>query len=71
MEDVQGKVISLQFVTVKVPGQKPRGSRSTMNPPSTPVNPSQSNGNINALDSVGSLSIVGGLLFSNFPLCKI
>ncbi|XP_065582918.1 centaurin-gamma-1A-like isoform X1 [Artemia franciscana] len=65
MEDVQGKVISLQFVTVKVPGQKPRGSRSTMNPPSTPVNPSQSNGNINALDSVGSLSIVGGY---NIPL---
>lgn len=28
MEDVHGKEISLQYVTVKVPGQKPRGSKS-------------------------------------------
>lgn len=28
MEDVNGKEISLQYVTVKVPGQKPRGSKS-------------------------------------------
>uniref|UniRef100_A0A336LMY4 CSON012184 protein n=1 Tax=Culicoides sonorensis TaxID=179676 RepID=A0A336LMY4_CULSO len=28
MDDVHGKVISLQYVTVKVPGQKPRGSKS-------------------------------------------
>jgi len=29
MDDSHGKEISLQYVTVKVPGQKPRGSRST------------------------------------------
>lgn len=28
MENINGKEISLQYVTVKVPGQKPRGSRS-------------------------------------------
>lgn len=28
MDDVHGKTISLQYVTVKVPGQKPRGSKS-------------------------------------------
>lgn len=28
MENVHGKEISLQYVTVKVPGQKPRGSKS-------------------------------------------
>ncbi|XP_057669658.1 centaurin-gamma-1A [Diorhabda carinulata] len=28
MEDIHGKEISLQYVTVKVPGQKPRGSKS-------------------------------------------
>lgn len=29
MDDSHGKEISLQYVTVKVPGQKPRGSRGT------------------------------------------
>lgn len=28
MDDIHGKEISLQYVTVKVPGQKPRGSKS-------------------------------------------
>uniref|UniRef100_A0AAR5QFE7 Uncharacterized protein n=1 Tax=Dendroctonus ponderosae TaxID=77166 RepID=A0AAR5QFE7_DENPD len=28
MDDVHGKEISLQYVTVKVPGEKPRGSKS-------------------------------------------
>lgn len=28
MDNIHGKEISLQYVTVKVPGQKPRGSRS-------------------------------------------
>lgn len=32
MDDSHGKEISLQYVTVKVPGQKPRGSRSTQPP---------------------------------------
>lgn len=31
MENVHGKEIPLQYVTVKVPGQKPRGSRSIQN----------------------------------------
>ncbi len=30
MEDVNGKEIELQYVTVKVPGQRPRGSRSIL-----------------------------------------
>ncbi|XP_075231189.1 centaurin gamma 1A isoform X2 [Lycorma delicatula] len=46
MDDIHGKEISLQYVTVKVPGQKPRGSK-TITPPTT-------NG-IN--DSLSSLSI--------------
>ena len=28
MEEVHGKEISLQYVTVKIPGQKPRGSKT-------------------------------------------
>lgn len=35
MEDVHGKEISLQYVTVKVPGQKPRGSKTITQPPPT------------------------------------
>ncbi|XP_072156254.1 centaurin-gamma-1A isoform X2 [Bemisia tabaci] len=31
MEEVHGKEISLQYVTVKVPGQKPRGSKTITN----------------------------------------
>ena len=40
MDDSHGKEISLQYVTVKVPGQKPRGSRGTqlMQAPSTNTN---------------------------------
>ena len=41
MDDSHGKEISLQYVTVKVPGQKPRGSRGTQlqqPPPSNPGN---------------------------------
>lgn len=33
MENIHGKEISLQYVTVKVPGQKPRGSRTIGNLP--------------------------------------
>lgn len=32
MEDAHGKEISLQYVTVKVPGQKPRGSKTVAQP---------------------------------------
>ncbi len=28
MEDVHGKEISLQYVTVKIPGHKPKGSKT-------------------------------------------
>jgi hypothetical protein len=35
MDDSHGKEISLQYVTVKVPGQKPRGSRGTQSQPTT------------------------------------
>ena len=36
MDDSHGKEISLQYVTVKVPGQKPRGSRGTQSIAATP-----------------------------------
>ena len=42
MENVHGKEISLQYVTVKVPGQKPRGSRS-VNPADSSLASSSSN----------------------------
>ncbi|KAL3276489.1 hypothetical protein HHI36_011869 [Cryptolaemus montrouzieri] len=50
MDDVHGKEISLQYVTVKVPGQKPRGSRSII----TVVGTNGSNG-IN--ESLGGLTL--------------
>lgn len=42
MDNVHGKEISLQYVTVKVPGQKPRGSRSII-PTSNGLNDGLSN----------------------------
>lgn len=50
MEDVHGKEIPLQYVTVKVPGQKPRGSKSIITVAGT-------NGSIN--EGIASLSIGG------------
>ncbi|XP_045467912.1 centaurin-gamma-1A isoform X2 [Harmonia axyridis] len=50
MDDVHSKEISLQYVTVKVPGQKPRGSRSII----TVIGANGSNG-IN--EGIGGLSI--------------
>ncbi|XP_044755941.1 centaurin-gamma-1A isoform X2 [Coccinella septempunctata] len=50
MDDVHGKEISLQYVTVKVPGQKPRGSRSII----TVVG---ANGSNVINDGIGGLSI--------------
>lgn len=44
MEDVHGKEISLQYVTVKVPGQKPRGSKTIMSVSSSSTNHHSSNG---------------------------
>lgn len=52
MEDVHGKEIPLGHVTVKVPGMRPRGSRST----STNQDPTN-NGNI-AME-MNNLSIGG------------
>ncbi|CAN7981089.1 unnamed protein product, partial [Ixodes pacificus] len=55
MEDVHGKEIPLMHTTVKIPGQKPRGSR---------VAGSQ----VNDLTSdVGTLSLAGGELLPFFP----
>jgi len=50
MDNVHGKHIPLQYVTVKVPGQKPRGSRTT--PPSN-------NGLTEGLSSISISSFTG------------
>lgn len=50
MDDVHGKEIPLQYVTVKVPGQKPRGSRSII---------TSSNGSNSINDGLGGLSLTG------------
>lgn len=52
MNDVHGKEISLQYVTVKVPGQKPRGSRSIITVAGT-------NGSSSINEGLGGLSIGG------------
>lgn len=53
MDDVHGKEISLQYVTVKVPGQKPRGSRSIITVVGT-------NGSSSINDGLGGLSLSTG-----------
>ncbi|KAK9874956.1 hypothetical protein WA026_005771 [Henosepilachna vigintioctopunctata] len=50
MDDVHGKEISLQYVTVKVPGQKPRGSRSIITVVGT-------NGSSSINDGLGGLTL--------------
>lgn len=52
MDDVHGKEISLQYVTVKVPGQKPRGSKSIITVAGT-------NGSSSINEGLGGLSIAG------------
>lgn len=52
MDDVHGKTISLQYVTVKVPGQKPRGSKSIITNSSILTKSNQV-----LADGLGSLSI--------------
>lgn len=52
MDDVHGKEISLQYVTVKVPGQKPRGSKSIITVAGT-------NGSSSINDGIVGLSITG------------
>lgn len=52
MDDVHGKEIPLMHTTVKIPGQKPRGSRAAGSTP-----------HVNDLTSdVGTLSLAGGML---------
>ncbi|XP_048006683.1 centaurin-gamma-1A-like [Leguminivora glycinivorella] len=53
MEDVNGKEISLQYVTVKVPGQKPRGSKSII----TTVPGYNGYSSLDLHDSIGGLSL--------------
>ncbi|KOB72343.1 putative gtpase-activating protein centaurin gamma, partial [Operophtera brumata] len=57
MEDVNGKEISLQYVTVKVPGQKPRGSKSII---TTVPGYNAHSASLDIHDSIGGLSIVPG-----------
>lgn len=56
MEDIHGKEISLQYVTVKVPGQKPRGSKSI-------ITVAGSNGSSSINEGLGGLSLSGKLNF--------
>ena len=61
MSNVHGKEIPLQYVTVKVPGQKPRGSRTVQ--PQQSLNPhaSESNFGSNTVSTSSSSSnIMGG-----------
>ncbi|CAK1545998.1 unnamed protein product [Leptosia nina] len=53
MEDVNGKEIALQYVTVKVPGQKPRGSKSII----TTVPGYNGYTSFDIHDSIGGLSL--------------
>lgn len=50
MDDIHGKEISLQYVTVKVPGQKPRGSKSIITVAGT-------NGSSSLNEGIGGLSL--------------
>ncbi len=62
MDNVHGKEISLQYVTVKVPGQKPRGSKSIItNSALTAKNSTNNNNNNNTnsiTDGLGVLSLL-------------
>ena len=59
MDDVHGKEISLQYTTVKVPGQKPRGSRTLMGTQSSANQPHHHPADIS------SLSLNSGKLYPN------
>jgi hypothetical protein len=52
MDDVHGKEVPLHCVTVKLPGQRPRGSKTVMGS-------SASSGGSSLIESVGSLSLGG------------
>lgn len=55
MDDVHGKEISLQYVTVKVPGQKPRGSKTINTSNNTSLG---SNGVSDGLNSLTITSMI-------------
>lgn len=61
MEDVHGKEISLQYVTVKVPGQKPRGSKTIMS-----LSSSSSSNNHHHHSSNGLSEHLSNISISNF-----
>ena len=66
MSNVHGKEIPLQYVTVKVPGQKPRGSRTV---PQT--NPQVSGSNLDPTSNLTSNSAADQISFrSSDPLKK-
>ena len=50
MSNIHGKDIPLQYVTVKVPGQKPRGSRTVQSQPSN-LQPHASESNFGSANS--------------------
>ena len=65
MDDVHGKEISLQYVTVKVPGQKPRGSKSiitnsalTKHQTKNGVSNNNNNNMSSITDGIGVLSLL-------------
>lgn len=63
MEDVHGKEISLQYVTVKVPGQKPRGSKTIMS-----LSSSSSSSNNQHHSSNGISEHLSNISISNFQM---
>lgn len=59
MDDVHGKEVSLQYVTVKVPGQKPRGSKSIItNSALTKHQKNGVNNNNSITEGIGMLSLL-------------
>lgn len=60
MDDVHGKEISLQYVTVKVPGQKPRGSKSIITNSALTKHQTKNgvNNNNSITEGIGMLSLL-------------
>ena len=61
MSNVHGKEIPLQYVTVKVPGQKPRGSR-TVQPQQTTLHPHASESNFANSTTVSTSSSTSNIM---------
>lgn len=73
MENVHGKEISLQYVTVKVPGQKPRGSRTVPNSNSTTNASSAADSSISASSNFNAKNSGSGgekVLLTGYELIK-